>query len=362
MLGRRCRMLATIGLALAGVTALPGAASATFPGEDGRISFARFLPADAGADLWTIKPDGSDPRQLTNLGLFSVFSDWSPDGRHVAFDSNSSTGGERAKALVIRSEGSDGSDARLLADLLAEEFDPAWFPSGRKLVVDADDGPEGAAGQGLFVIPFLRHRPATLDDARRITTNTDGTIDSEPQVSPDGRWIAFVRFSPACLEGPVGCTTAIYKVRRNGRRLQQLTPFELNASAPDWSPDGRWIVFDTGDIGVEPDIGDIRLMRPDGSDMHIVHDGDAENYFQNPSFSPSGKHFVFNRFDLASGPEPAPEVWTSDRNGSDAKVLAASPFGDFKPDWGSKPRKHRDKDVDRDEHEDEHHGNEGHDD
>jgi len=39
-----------------------GQANATFPGKNGRIAFVQF------PDIFTMNPDGSDVRQLTNLG------------------------------------------------------------------------------------------------------------------------------------------------------------------------------------------------------------------------------------------------------------------------------------------------------
>lgn len=70
-------------------------AGAAFPGTNGRISFHRFLPDKDGPDLGGLEifsagPDGSGEQRLTfsSDGRSSVFSDWSPDGAQVAFDSD----------------------------------------------------------------------------------------------------------------------------------------------------------------------------------------------------------------------------------------------------------------------------------
>ena len=39
-------------------------------------------------DLWKVKPDGSDPVQLTKSPLLEYFPRWSPDGKWVAFQAN----------------------------------------------------------------------------------------------------------------------------------------------------------------------------------------------------------------------------------------------------------------------------------
>src|SRR5881397_1892636 len=58
-----------------------GRANATFPGKNGRIAFVQ------GPDIFTMNPDGSDVRQLTNLGPDSVafWQSWSPDGKQIVF-------------------------------------------------------------------------------------------------------------------------------------------------------------------------------------------------------------------------------------------------------------------------------------
>lgn len=58
--------------------------------ENGQISFARFDPALGDRSIWAANPDGSHQRRLTHMP--STFSDWSPDGRRIAFDFADDTG------------------------------------------------------------------------------------------------------------------------------------------------------------------------------------------------------------------------------------------------------------------------------
>src|ERR1700757_1101617 len=57
-------------------------AHATFPGKNGRIAFVQ------GPDIYTMNPDGSDVKQLTNLGPDSsaFWESWSPDGKLIVFE------------------------------------------------------------------------------------------------------------------------------------------------------------------------------------------------------------------------------------------------------------------------------------
>ena len=138
------------------------------------------------------------------------------------------------------------------------------------------------------------------------------------------------------------CTTRILRVRTNGSRLQQLTSPELNASAPDYHPSGRFIAFDTHDNFPAPNAGHIAMMREDGSDVRVILRGDEQNFFNNPSFSPDGRQITFARW-LVSVPND-PEIWTARADGRRAHALLADQSFANKPDWGSSTRRHDDGD------------------
>src|SRR5438874_3109284 len=57
-------------------------AHATFPGKNGRIAFV------VGPEIYTMNPDGTDVKQLTNLGpdAGAFWESWSPDGRQIVFN------------------------------------------------------------------------------------------------------------------------------------------------------------------------------------------------------------------------------------------------------------------------------------
>ena len=59
-------------------------ALATFPGRNGLIAF--YSDTDAGAQIFTVRPNGHDLRQITHVNGDAVRPDWSPDGRRIAFE------------------------------------------------------------------------------------------------------------------------------------------------------------------------------------------------------------------------------------------------------------------------------------
>ena len=99
-----------------------------------RIAFTRFFESDY--ELYTIKPDGTDARRLTNEPGNDAHCAWSPDGEWLAF--SSARGGFKDEAALhpgnaqpygdIYVMRADGSDVRQLTDTPFEEGTVAWAP------------------------------------------------------------------------------------------------------------------------------------------------------------------------------------------------------------------------------------------
>lgn len=91
-----------------------------------------------GFDLWTVRPDGTDPKQVTT-GLVARSPSWSPDSRWIAFARPDAAG--RPDDLWAAS--ADGSRCVRLTWDPAGEWDPCWAPDGRLYFV-SDRGGETA--------------------------------------------------------------------------------------------------------------------------------------------------------------------------------------------------------------------------
>jgi Tol biopolymer transport system component len=334
------RFAIVIGVAAAGVMALGApTASATFPGTDGRIAFNGFVEGTDSIEIFTARPNGEDIQQLTSSpDALSGLPDWSPDGERIAFFREFDV----PQPVQIYVMNADGSDVTQLTTGPGFHGFPAWSPDGGSLAISTDWG-DYPALQGIWIIPASDPGGVTQQEARRVTTRPADIRgeDSEPQFSPDGSSIVFTRFKSARK-------SAIHTVGIDGTGLERLTPWRLNASDPDWSPNGKRITFDSGDFGGQTDGGgNIHVMRADGSKRmkltdHSPIQGDCcppsrgQSLANNPVWSPSGTQIMFTRFT----PEATKLVAQRGPHGDEHVVLGGR-FGrrhfPNKVDWGTHP-------------------------
>ena len=112
----------------------------TFPAwspKGDRIAFTSFRDADY--EMYTIRPDGSEVRKLTNSRGNDGHAIWSPDGRWIVF--SSSRKGWKDEALLydagpqpygeLFAMHEDGADVRQLTDNQWEDATAAWLPAKR---------------------------------------------------------------------------------------------------------------------------------------------------------------------------------------------------------------------------------------
>ena len=317
------------GLLVVAVAAAPS--TATFSGNNGRISFSRNVGVQR--DIFTANPDGSHKRRLTTVksGAVSFNSDWSPDGRSLAFDITRPDldSGEKTHVYVVPA---DGGDPTRLTRGEGFHGTPGWSPSGASLAIEADWGKRSL--NGIWIIPASDPGGVTVADARRVTDVPKGVeFDGEPQFTPDGTAIVFTRFKSFRRS-----RSAIFRVNADGSGLERLTNYRLNASDPDVSPDGQWITFDSGDTGQPGTKGDIHVMPIDGgrkrtltNSARLVEDGPFE-LAQNPAFSPNGRRILYTQFHTGSSDLVVMKV-----NGSGKHTILGGRRFPNRADWGTHP-------------------------
>jgi Tol biopolymer transport system component len=309
---RRVLIAGTVMMLLVGATPM---IHATSHGRNGPIVFASDL--GYGFQLYAINDDGTGFHQLTNGDREANLPDWSPDGRRIAFQSYDPTNDTSRIAII----NADGSHKRALTSKRFETS-PAFTPDGHHIVYECGTC---RGGDGVFIM---------RDDGthrHRLTTNPfprEG--DSDPNVSPDGKTVTFVR-RKVDFE-----LQALFAVDINGNNVRKIAPYALEVAIKhDWAPDGRRIVITTDADYPDGRSPNVATIRSDGSDLRMLTDytGGKQGAFAG-SYSPDGRWIVFRVENLE---RESFRLYKMRPDGSDRTFISRLPFAPRGSDWGSQP-------------------------
>ena len=108
---------------------------------------------------------------------------------------------------------------------------------------------------------------------------------SDPQVSPDGKWIVFV-LRHTDLEENKGLTD-LWLVGADGTALRRLTSHKAADSNPRWSPDGKSVWF----VSARSDTSQVWRIAIDGGEAEQVTEQPLD--VGNLIVAPDGRHIAF---------------------------------------------------------------------
>lgn len=174
-----------------------------------------------------------------------------------------------------------------------------------------------------------------VGDVTLWTARADGTdrrrLTHEPSFfsdwAPSGRLIAYDFFNQAAGEGHIAI------IRPDGHDRRQITFGHGIQEVPRWSPEGRWITFDSSPVTPDdPSFStSIWIMRPDGSDMRRITRG---GFDVEPVFSPTGAKIAFGRIagTNANG-DQLEALYTVNVNGKLLRRVIPARAGLEHPDW-----------------------------
>jgi Tol biopolymer transport system component len=115
-------------------------------------------------------------------------------------------------------------------------------------------------------------------------------------------------------------SSQLYTVRQSGHGLRQITHVAGDAVHPDWSPNGRKIVFELDSAtGCR-----IVLMNANGSDQTMLPQPPGAECDEQPTFTPNGRWIVFSSFNPVANEEA---IWIENLRGRHQRRLTTSPFG-----------------------------------
>ena len=214
----------------------------------------------------------------------------------------------------------DGSD---LHRVTAPGGEPAFIPDGDHLVYwcDACEG-----GDGVFLI---RDDGSDAPGVRLTTNPFRDQGDEDPEVSPDGQTVTFVRHKVG------GKLQALFAVGIGGGEPRKLTSYEREvAITHDWAPDGRQIVITTNADYPNHKSPNVATIRPDGSHLRMLthYTGGEQGAFAG-SYSPNGRWIVFR---IENVERERFGLYRMRPDGTHRRLIKALPFPPRQSDWGPK--------------------------
>jgi Tol biopolymer transport system component len=234
--------------------------------------------------IWLIDPDGSNRRFLVG---WSDHPEWSPDGNWIAMNSIGS-------GILYKVEVATGSVVRLTSDDQKRWY-PSWSPDGEKIAYSTHVGEP----RGVWIMDCDgRNHKFLVTDALN------------PDWSPDGR-IVFEGFNEQqtpvimVIDTSGSNMRVLFDPRRHG--LDQ-------AASPSLSSDGSKVLFDAWREGIEPQVW---VINVDGTNSKRI-----ANQAQYPDWSPDGREIVYEKYTWKRPTPPGNGyLWIMDDDGSNQRQL-----------------------------------------
>lgn len=266
-----------------------------------------------GQNVYAIRRDGTQTRQLAHLEGHPRLPAWSPDGASIRFTLDTGEFGAQSiwemtnegnglHAILSKSEkpsrqsaGNWTADGKYFLFSGCDEYDCnlwgirnawSWFRRAHHAPFALTSGPDSLdvtipaqMGSRIFAFSFRSHRELEKIDPRTqgvSTLNLDTSI-AQVSFSPDDEMVVYSNRPDDSL----------WRSRISGEARIPLTIAPLHGRYARWSPDGKQILF-TGARQNQP--RNIYVISPDGGSLHPVLPGGWEG--SEADWSPDGYRIV----------------------------------------------------------------------
>lgn len=229
-----------------------------------RLAFVTEIKGADGNKRYALQvsdADGGNPRTVLQSKQPILSPSWSPDGERLSYVSF-----ENGKTEIFVQEMRSGRRSSVAA-FKGINSAPSWSPDGTKLAMTLSK----AGNPEIYILELAS------GGLSRVTHNSQA-IDTEAVWLPNGNEILFT--------SDRGGRPQIYKVSVDGGRAQRVTFEGTYNSSPDVSPDGRTLTMVHGFKGKfyiatqDLETGTLQVLTESGRD-------------ESPSFAPNGRVILY---------------------------------------------------------------------
>ena len=302
--------------------------------------------ANAGSEhLLIARSDGSSQRELTPAvaGRVEYDAQVSPDGAWVAYGREE---GDSVRIRLVRPDGSDNHEVTVPCPAeFCGEFSPTWL-SSKRIAFSQVRGPFDEEGNAASAVLF--GIGVDGDGFTRLSQpGIDGIYEDQYlRVSARGDYRIFKRLRTADLRA------ALFRADLHGRSVTQITPWSLNADVYDLSTAQHGasrdlLVFESYGRGTSEqtyvDLAVVPATCPSLTSCTrqirwLTDNAATGRRNANPQWSPDGRSLVFT--DRSSIATEDVQIWTQRFPAGQRRLISTSPDFDYRPAWGVGPNRH----------------------
>jgi Tol biopolymer transport system component len=231
-------------------------------------TFSRRRLTGARGDVWTVRLDGSDPKQVTRDAATESRPLWSADGRFIYYISARSGTSGVWRVKIDERTGRAYGQPEYVPIHSSEPVHLTRSADGRSIV-----WADARASRQVLRIAFDSDARTTRGDVQEVMPGAAAWADAEP--SPDG--------AALLLSSSNG---DIHVAPQNGADIRTLAPGPSVDRFARWSPDGLRIAFQSDRSGSNK----VWLINADGTGLRPL--SRAEGELHHPVWSPDGGQLV----------------------------------------------------------------------